>query len=142
MHSYTKHLKNERDSDCYGKTRPVSGGGSTSRYPRDVLLFAPDRQLVGSFHPTQKPISLCKYLIKTYTNKHDVVLDSCMGSGTTGIAAVSLYRSFIGIENSGEYYTIAKDRILSTLQSVKTNLAFSRKLNSSRLFTMELPNDC
>ena len=62
-------------------------------------------------HPTQKPVALCEYLIKTYTNEGDVVLDNCMGSGTTGVACLNTKRDFIGIELDTEYFNIAKKRI-------------------------------
>ena len=62
-------------------------------------------------HPTQKPVALLEYLIKTYTNEGDVVLDNCMGSGSTGVACVNTGRNFIGIELSEEYYNIAVRRI-------------------------------
>ena len=63
------------------------------------------------YHPTQKPVALCEYLIKTYTNEGDVVLDNCMGSGSTGVACVKLNRSFIGIEKERKYFEIAEKRI-------------------------------
>lgn len=108
VHSYTKHTD---DGSCYGKTKTgISGGGSTQRYPRDVLKFKWDTQKL-SCHPTQKPVAACEYFIRTYTNEGDVVLDSCMGSGTTGVAAKNLKRRFIGIEKEEEYYEISKKRI-------------------------------
>ena len=64
-------------------------------------------------HPTQKPVALMEYLIKTYTNEGEVVLDNCIGSGTTGIAAINLNRNFIGIEKDDKYYDVAKERILN-----------------------------
>ena len=70
-------------------------------------------------HPTQKPVSLLKYLIKTYTNENDVVLDNCMGSGSTGIACVKLKRDFIGIEKDKEYFYIAKQRIENEINDSK-----------------------
>jgi site-specific DNA-methyltransferase (adenine-specific) len=85
---------------------------STERYPRSVLAFPSDKQRCA-YHPTQKPLALCEYLVKTYSNPNDVVLDSCMGSGTTGVAAVNLNRKFIGVELDGGYFKIAKDRIES-----------------------------
>ncbi|MCP4555907.1 MAG: site-specific DNA-methyltransferase, partial [Herbaspirillum sp.] len=66
-----------------------------------------------SQHPTQKPVELMEYLIKTYTNKNDTVLDFCMGSGTTGVACKKLNRKFIGIELDKEYFQIARKRIKS-----------------------------
>ena len=62
-------------------------------------------------HPTQKPVALCEYLIRTYTNEGDTVLDNCMGSGTTGVACVNINRNFIGIEIDECYFNIAKQRI-------------------------------
>lgn len=67
------------------------------------------------FHPTQKPVKLMEYLINTYTNKNDVVLDFAMGSGTTGVAAVNTERNFIGIELDKDYFDVAKSRIISLL---------------------------
>lgn len=77
-------------------------------YPNNILFFARDSV---TYHPTQKPIDLLKYLIKTYTNEEDIVLDNCMGSGTTGVACKHLNRKFIGIEKDNEYFEIAKKRI-------------------------------
>lgn len=108
VHSYTKHTD---DGSCYGKTKTgISGGGSTQRYPRDVLQFKWDTQK-SNLHPTQKPVKACEYFIRTYTNKNDIVLDSCMGSGTTGVAAKNLNRRFIGIEKEEKYFKIASERI-------------------------------
>lgn len=108
VHSYTKHTT---DGSCYGKTQVgISGGGSTKRYPRDVIKFSWDTQK-SSLHPTQKPVELCKYLIRTYTNEGDVILDNCMGSGSIGVAATSLNRHFIGMEIDSRYFEIAKSRI-------------------------------
>ena len=82
--------------------------------PSDVLEFnvVPNRN--GKLHPTQKPIELLEYLIKTYTNEGDLVLDNCMGSGSTGVACVNTNRSFIGIELDENYFNIAKERIEQT----------------------------
>lgn len=79
------------------------------RYPLDVIEFN-NASLTWS-HPTEKPIDLCEYLIKTYTDLGGVVLDSCMGSGTTGVACVQTERSFVGIEMNQEYFDIAAKRI-------------------------------
>ncbi len=66
-------------------------------------------------HPTQKPVALCEYLIRTYTNENETVLDNCMGSGTTGIACIHTKRNFIGIEKDKQYFDIAKQRIEEAL---------------------------
>ncbi|OMF28430.1 site-specific DNA-methyltransferase [Paenibacillus sp. FSL H8-0259] len=108
VNSYTKH---QHDGSNYGATSiGISGGGSTERYPRSVQPFATDKQK-ESLHPTQKPIGLFEYLIRTYTNEGDLVLDNCIGSGTTAAAAISLNRNFIGIEKEIEYVNIARERI-------------------------------
>ena len=78
-----------------------------SRYPKTVLKFKQEKGL----HPTQKPVGLMEYLIKTYTNKGDTVLDNTMGSGTTGVACVNCNRSFVGIEMDKKYYQISKERV-------------------------------
>jgi site-specific DNA-methyltransferase (adenine-specific) len=79
--------------------------------PSSVLLFnsVPNRK--NKLHPTQKPVALVEYLIKTYTNEGDTVLDNCMGSGTTGVACKNLNRNFIGIEKDEAYFEIARKRI-------------------------------
>ena len=83
---------------------------STERYPRSVLKFPSDKQR-SALHPTQKPVALMEYLIRTYTNEGETVLDNCMGSGTTGVACVNTGRNFIGIEQDNKYFAIAKKRI-------------------------------
>lgn len=79
-----------------------------TNYPRSILRFASEGNTV---HPTQKPVALMEYLIRTYTNEGDMVLDNCMGSGTTGVAAVKTNRKFIGIERDENYFAIARKRI-------------------------------
>ena len=104
-------------SECYGKALSISEYDSTDRYPRSVQYFSSDKQR-GSFHPTQKPVAWMAYLISTYTNRGDLVLDNTMGSGSTGVACALLKRPFIGIErdldNAGRclgYVDIARQRI-------------------------------
>tara|TARA_R110000782_G_scaffold245049_1_gene331755 strand:+ start:20 stop:745 length:726 start_codon:yes stop_codon:yes gene_type:complete len=80
-----------------------------TNYPTDILKF--NRELRGRKHPTQKPVSLMEYLIKTYTNEGETVLDFTMGSGSTGVACVNTKRNFIGIEMDDKYFEIAEDRI-------------------------------
>ena len=83
------------------------------RYPTQILKFNRDC-LKSNLHPTQKPVALCEYLIKTYTKEGGLVLDNCMGSGTTGVAAINTNRNFIGIELEEKYFNIAKNRIEKT----------------------------
>lgn len=115
VNSFTKHTS---DGETMGKTKiGWKGGGSTERYPTCVQEFNVVNQDGtsddGKFHPTQKPVALMEYLIKTYTNENETVLDFTMGSGTTGVAAIKCNRKFIGIEHNTEYFSIAKNRIES-----------------------------
>lgn len=84
-------------------------------YPASILEF---KSVPKPIHPTQKPVALMEYLIKTYTNEDDTVLDFTMGSGTTGVAAMNLGRKFIGIEQDAKYFQIAKDRINNSVQQL------------------------
>jgi site-specific DNA-methyltransferase (adenine-specific) len=79
-----------------------------TNYPRNILEFKRD---LPNIHPTQKPVELLEYLIKTYTNENELVLDNCMGSGSCGVAAINTGRNFIGIELDEKYFEIAKKRI-------------------------------
>ena len=97
-------------SEIYGKAVKKVHYDSTERYPRSVQIFASDKQKIKLVQ-TQKPLALMEYLIKTYTNKGDIVVDFTMGSGTTGVASWNTGRDFIGIEKFSETFTIAKDRI-------------------------------
>ncbi len=86
------------------------------RTPISVLKIARDNIHKGkNIHPTQKPVPLFEYLIKTYTNEGETVLDNCMGSGTTGVACINTNRNFIGFELDKHYYDIAKERIQKAL---------------------------
>jgi len=100
------------NSDVYGDQDFGSGIAydSTERYPRSVQVFASDKQR-SALHGTQKPVALCEYLIRTYTNPGDTVLDNCMGSGTTGVACWNTDRRFIGIESDAEIFAVARERL-------------------------------
>ena len=82
------------------------------RYPNQVLEFKRDI-LTSNLHPTQKPVDLLEYLIKTYSNESDVVLDNCMGSGSTAIACINTNREFIGVEKDENFFNIAQERIIN-----------------------------
>lgn len=90
------------------KIKQVTTDNEGVRYPRAIQKFSLDSD---KFHPTQKPIALLEYLIKTYTDENDWVLDNCMGSGSTGVACKKLNRNFIGFELDENYFNIAKERI-------------------------------
>lgn len=81
-----------------------------TRYPRSIQRFNTDKSK-GSLHPTQKPVKLLEYLIRTYTNENEVVLDNCMGSGSTGVACINTNRKFIGYELDEKYFNTAKERL-------------------------------
>ena len=90
--------------------RQITTINNGTRYPRDVQKFTHDKD---KYHPTQKPVALLEYLIRTYTEEGDTVLDNVMGSGSTGVAAVNTGRNFIGIELDENYFNIAKERIMN-----------------------------
>ena len=95
---------------------------STDRYPLNIQAFSMDKQK-SHLHPTQKPVELFKYLIRTYTNPGAVVLDNCIGSGTTAIAALETARRFIGIELQEKYVDIANARIAQYFQELSAERA-------------------
>lgn len=91
------------------------------RYPKTIQKFKRDSQFGNSLHPTQKPVELFSYLIRTYTNENDIVLDNCMGSGTTAVASIKDNRRFIGFETESKYIEIANKRIESTYDELIDN---------------------
>lgn len=110
-HVPTNSAKGKSDGKAYfGINRRNEEGGKTTRFPTNILEF----KCVDNYsrlHSAEKPVDLCEYLIKTYTLEGEVVLDNCMGSGTTGVAAKNTNRKFIGIEKDEKYFKIAVNRI-------------------------------
>ena len=106
----TKYEKEGDGSQVYGKESRDTFYDSTERYPTGIVEISTANQH-NKVHPTQKPVALMEYLIKTYTNEGDTVLDFTMGSGTTGVACKNLGRGFIGIEKDEKYFNIAKERL-------------------------------
>ena len=122
---FYKHLPTYNPQGLIKLDEPIQEEGSANRngknygvadksfirthknYPTDIITFSKD----SGYHPTQKPVDLLEYLIKTYTNEGDTVLDNCMGSGSTGVACVNTNRDFIGMELNEEYFKIACGRI-------------------------------
>lgn len=100
-----------RNTHGYGLKPVKSFSNEGTRYPKSILNISRDFSAQQQVHPTQKPVSLMEWLILTYSHENEIVLDSCMGSGSTGIAAVKLNRKFIGIESDSQYFEIAKKRI-------------------------------
>ena len=105
--------KNKRNTQTEMDKKPIVNNGY--RYPSTVMKFSNKNN--GAVHPTQKPVDLLEYLIKTYTNENELVLDFTMGSGSTGVACMNTNRKFIGIELDEDYFNIAKDRIENSIKN-------------------------
>lgn len=108
--------KSGKGSSNYGDQISVVTDSNGERFPVDILSYPRDKIRL---HPTQKPVSLLEYFILTYTNAEEIVLDNCMGCGSTGVACCNLNRKFIGIELNEEYYKIACKRILDAKKEEK-----------------------
>lgn len=96
--------------------KQVETKNNGTRYPRSIQKFSLDKE---KLHPTQKPVKLLEYLINTYTNEEDLILDNCMRSGSTGVACVNTNRNFIGIELNKNYFEIAQNRIYNKMKEEK-----------------------
>lgn len=105
----TGNLKGGGNSDNYGTTKKGKYNQTKTGYPKQIISNIKTDK--NKQHPTQKPVALMEYLIKTYTNENETVLDFTMGSGSTGVAAKNLNRNFIGIEMDSNYFDIATERI-------------------------------
>lgn len=106
--------QHEKNTEAYSKYKNVISYGNTEYYPKQLLNFS--AVVNGHLHPTQKPVALFSYLIRTYTNPGALVLDNCAGSGTTAIAAIETGRDWLLIEQDPEYYQMAKERIAEKLK--------------------------
>lgn len=113
----TAYKSKELVNNNYGDFNATddSRAGSTQKYPTSILTFQKPHPS-SAIHPTQKPIELLEWLIKTYTNEGNIVLDNCMGSGSTCVACVNTNRRFIGIELNEEYYEISEKRIIEAYE--------------------------
>ena len=107
------HRPNRKDQKPYKQTK--------TGYPTVLVEFAKE---ANPLHPTQKPVALCEYLIRTYTNEGETVLDNCAGSGTTGIACLRTMRNFIGIEKEEKYFNIATERIRKEQDDIEQSLYY------------------
>ena len=108
---YDKGIRKNQLSGSYGDFQPVHVQSDGERYPVDIV-YAKTAESEGEVvHPTQKPVALLEYLIKTYTTEGEKVLDNCMGSGSTGVACKNTNRNFVGIEKDEKYYEISKVRM-------------------------------
>lgn len=111
---WKQDTRNSENGNYSSKDNSMARKEYTHKYPLSVFPLSRSNGECNNskrVHPTQKPVALCEYLIRTYTNEGDTVLDNCMGSGTTGVAARNTNRHFIGIERDAEYFAIAQCRI-------------------------------
>lgn len=128
-----------RETQVYGKQKEVLVENTSGlRYPRSVLYYKTAESEGTSLHPTQKPVALCEYLIKTYSNPGDLVLDNCMGSGTTGVACFNTNRQFIGIEKEKEYYNMAEKRLEEEKNKYKTRILRYYHKNEKRFIYVKV----
>lgn len=107
--STANHKRNSKKTSNYGD-HGLTTYDSTERYPKSVLTFATDKQK-SALHPTQKPVALLEYLIRTYSNEGDIVLDNCAGSGSTGEACINTSRKYILIESQYNYFKTIEERL-------------------------------
>lgn len=112
-HSKGNMVKQGKNS-CYGNFVEVPTKITDEKYPTSIISISKEHKVGNFFHPTQKSVALLEYLIKTYSNEGETILDNTMGSGSTGVAAKLLNRNFIGIEMNEEYFKIAQQRIANT----------------------------
>jgi site-specific DNA-methyltransferase (adenine-specific) len=133
-----------KPTDVYGKqTWHENKNDSGYRYPKTVQYFKTAESEGRTMHPTQKPIALLEYLIKTYTNEHEVILDNTMGSGSTGIACLNTNRRFIGMELEQEYFEIATKRIKEHTQheQVEQHEQHEQQVEEDNLFNRLLKGE-
>ena len=135
---YKRGFVKRKKSDCYGEEKDFKQKESGLRYPKRIIEIqnADTKNIV---HPTQKPVALFEYLIKTYTNKNELVLDNCMGSGTTAVSCLRTNRNFIGfewspIEPHDKYYDIAIKRIAKFDKKYLNELTEEKKPQQTQLF--------
>ena len=102
-------------TENYGKQTGAISVSNGERYPLNLIKFPRDK--TNKIHPTQKPVALLEYLIKTYTQENEVVLDFTMGSGSTGVACINTNRKFIGIEKVDKYFEFAEKRVNEAIQA-------------------------
>lgn len=99
----------KKQNEIQSGLKQIPAKWSDDYFPTNILEYVSER--VGKVHPTQKPVALMEYLIRTYTNEGETVMDNCMGSGTTGVACINTGREFIGIEKDEKYFKIAQQLI-------------------------------
>lgn len=112
---------------CYGKTELSPIRMADDKYPTSVITIPKEHRKGTFYHPTQKPVALLEYLIRTYTDEKDIVLDNCIGSGTTAVAAIRTGRHYIGFETEKSYYEIAQKRVDEELQQHNSEIQATKE---------------
>lgn len=115
-------MKSNHVNRCYGKFIDLPTQISDEKFPKSIITIPKEHCIGKFFHPTQKPVTLIEWLIKTYTNENEIVLDNTMGSGTTAVACINTNRKFIGIELDENYYNIACKRVNETINNKQLNI--------------------
>lgn len=117
------HGNHTEKNSCYGNVGRINPTYENKKHPRSIIKFNAVHCNEDQFHPTQKPVDLIRYLIRTYTDMGGVVLDNCMGSGTTAVAALLEHRHYIGFELNKEYYDKSLERIEKVRKKIKAEQA-------------------
>ncbi len=121
--NHTRGGNSNHTNNCYGNFKIMPTTNPTNeKYPKSIIRF--EKPFMQNNHPTEKPVDLLRYLIRTYSNEGDTVLDPTMGSGSTGVAAVMENRRFIGIEIGEEYFNIAEKRIRDAVAKNMSEIPF------------------
>ena len=123
-YKYTRKKNKEEHLGKNGLTDRIGGSIDGKRNPFDIISITADNKKENGLHPTQKPLELMEYLIKTYTNEGDLILDNCAGSGTTGIACINTNRKYILIEKEQKYFDIINERIAKHTQQRAGEFSF------------------
>lgn len=116
--NHTRRAVTEFTNRCYGDMKAVPVRIADDKYPTSVICIPKEHKTGAFYHPTQKPVALLEYLIRTYTDEGDVVLDNAIGSGTTAVAAVNTGRHFIGFDIEPSYCEIARKRVADAVKNI------------------------
>ena len=124
----TKYNGNKLDKNVLGAYTSQSSKNEGERFPKSILTFSQNWRRQDQIHPTQKPVELMEYLIKTYSNEGDLILDNCAGSGTTAIACLNTNRQFIVMEKEQKYYDIILKRVGDFNKKFETQTLFGNEM--------------
>jgi len=124
----TKYNGNKLDKNVLGAYTSQSSKNEGERFPKSILTFSQNWRRQDQIHPTQKPVELMEYLIKTYSNEGDLILDNCAGSGTTAIACLNTNRQFIVMEKEQKYYDIILKRVADFNKNFEPQTLFGNEM--------------